>query len=506
MDVSYLYCHDVMAAPLSGRFICRQLEGPRAGEHVLLPPRSSLVNHRSIPGYTALDLACSSGCKHAVETLLNVGANPTLFSDITVNGCLHMALRSYQSDHKSRDVTATVELLLHRIEAMHDKRCIGHTVDIAKIVNQKNTSGRTALHEACRTGCLDAVMKLARLGADVDALDQRSSTPLHEAVSSGHFAIVNVLLQRHADSACQNIDGLTPLHLLCQKPSATVTVMEYMLTTWRATSRQELTYLLTIRDKAGWQPLHHACCSGNVSLVAILIKAGARTVDTVADGASGPDAPDTLFANYARYMNALHVSCYCGVPKVRSSSSSQGLDGIRPSAVCAPGYCIVVSGPALSAGAGHAVAGWIQPRDTRPSVTKLPALLRDGPNVAHRALAFQRCTSGQHKSGATCGCAMSAYAIRDRAGCQSVSSMCNDMWQRLPESPSRKRSARCPSAPFCSSHWKCSAPQVFYTARKRKPRCIRCMHRTKCHVRVGEKKCTYALQSMLPQRSSGCYA
>ena len=71
-------------------------------------------------------------------------------------------------------------------------------------------------HYAARGGYLEIVGLLLSNGADIMAKTKASlSTPLHRAATTNHHEVVCLLLRHNADPCCQDVDGKTPLHLVC---------------------------------------------------------------------------------------------------------------------------------------------------------------------------------------------------------------------------------------------------------------------------------------------------
>lgn len=70
----------------------------------------------------------------------------------------------------------------------------------------------TAMHYAAQAGRSRIVTCLIRLGADVDSVNERMSTPLSVAAAEGHISIVQKLVARGADVDAPNKWGITPLH------------------------------------------------------------------------------------------------------------------------------------------------------------------------------------------------------------------------------------------------------------------------------------------------------
>jgi ankyrin repeat protein len=79
-----------------------------------------------------------------------------------------------------------------------------------------HTSGRRALHEAAEHGHVETVKILLGRGAEVDARDKWTWTPLHRAATQGGWRVVEVLLQHGADVNAKTSGGEGPLDLACQ--------------------------------------------------------------------------------------------------------------------------------------------------------------------------------------------------------------------------------------------------------------------------------------------------
>ncbi|PIG85595.1 hypothetical protein AARAC_007318 [Aspergillus arachidicola] len=84
------------------------------------------------------------------------------------------------------------------------------------VVDEVDSTNRTALHWATRLNHQDAVEGLLRGKADVERIDPViDHSPLHLAISLGHTGLARVLIRYGADIESQNSDGYNALHLAC---------------------------------------------------------------------------------------------------------------------------------------------------------------------------------------------------------------------------------------------------------------------------------------------------
>jgi len=68
------------------------------------------------------------------------------------------------------------------------------------------------LLDSAKAGDLDKVKAALMLGADVNAKDEDSLTPLHSASWNGHLEVVKILLVHGAEVNAMNKWGRTALH------------------------------------------------------------------------------------------------------------------------------------------------------------------------------------------------------------------------------------------------------------------------------------------------------
>lgn len=82
----------------------------------------------------------------------------------------------------------------------------------ASLLNARDCSGSTPLHETMKGGHLTSAVKIMRLGADVSLVDDIGQTVLHVAALSGNAEAVEYILERGLIDVNREASfGITPL-------------------------------------------------------------------------------------------------------------------------------------------------------------------------------------------------------------------------------------------------------------------------------------------------------
>ncbi|XP_054721947.1 protein phosphatase 1 regulatory subunit 12A-like [Uloborus diversus] len=158
-------------------------------------------------------------------------------------------------------------------------------------INTANVDGLTALHQACIDNNLDMVQFLVEHGCDVNRGDNEGWTPLHATASCGFISIAKYLIENGANVAAVNNDGDLPIDI------AESSEMEEFLSNVldekgidcdEARSEEERImledatemlssnkFLDKIHLRTGASALHVAAAKGYISVMNILIQAGA---------------------------------------------------------------------------------------------------------------------------------------------------------------------------------------------------------------------------------------
>lgn len=129
-------------------------------------------------------------------------------------------------------------------------------------------SGQTPLHYAVGSGEYSMVEFLVDIGLDVNEKTSYGLTPLHIAVDRDNKKIVGLLLRRGARVDAVDFEGKTPLHIACINNSRRIA--EILLK--RGAD-------INARDFQGWTPLHYAFYYNSSDVALILISKGADSKD-----------------------------------------------------------------------------------------------------------------------------------------------------------------------------------------------------------------------------------
>ena len=219
-------------------FVCE--EGDLELVSLILSDKEYRSDMQCSDGKTPLHSACSSKKvtfsmrPKIIRKLL--AHRPSLVSAIDNTGCtaLHFAVATGDSE--------TVSLLLSTE---------------ASLVNVQDDQGLTPLHYAClnTSGNNEEVVELllAYNECDPNVVDKDGNTPLQMALSGQNYAAVRLLLLSKCNPNT-NINGYTPLHLVCKEGD--LELVSLILS--------DKEYRSDMQCSDGKTPLHSACSSSKV--------------------------------------------------------------------------------------------------------------------------------------------------------------------------------------------------------------------------------------------------
>ena len=182
-------------------------------------------------------------------------------------------------------------------------------------INIADEHGATALHFACAAGDTSAAESLlAMAGCNVNACDNEAWTPLHECAKAGHSALAEVLLRAGADATARGGGTQSVLALHVAAANGYHSMCEVLLGVHA--SGGDSGGDVDAPDASGATALHHACFSGSVSIVLLLLEAGAR-----ADARAGSGMSSLHYARYAQSPELDAVLRRAGAPPIEHAAA-----------------------------------------------------------------------------------------------------------------------------------------------------------------------------------------
>ena len=170
-------------------------------------------------------------------------------------------------------------------------RLLEHGSDI----DEKTSSGETALYAAADRGHRAVVELLLGKGADVNIRTKQGDTPLLRALLHGHVAIAELLLDKGADFDLKNSNRTTALHFASRKGYSSI--VQLLLKKGAD---------IASRNQHGKTPADVASTAGQHQVAALLRVAAARRapLEEVAAGQHGPPdarslAPGVWFGGWS---------------------------------------------------------------------------------------------------------------------------------------------------------------------------------------------------------------
>ncbi|KAL8952036.1 MAG: hypothetical protein Q9222_002023 [Ikaeria aurantiellina] len=222
-------------------------------------------------GYTTLAWASARGDCESVLLLLEHGATIDIANDVGQEP-IHLAAQTGDVD--------TIRVLIQ------------YGANVNEEVRQ---TCMTPIHFAAEyQDCLEQVLGLFELGAQVEGRDYLGWTPLHWACWKGHTASLNALLDSGASALTKTDDGNAPI-LLAVASNSHQCVHQLI----KAGADCSM-----VRDN-GWNVLHYAAIGGTVETLRALSQADLRGVDL--DGLRTKDTDQTVTDMLNKRLDAFSV-------------------------------------------------------------------------------------------------------------------------------------------------------------------------------------------------------
>jgi ankyrin repeat protein len=165
------------------------------------------------------------------------------------------------SGHKAGSADQLIMALRHK----NFDRALQIISDEAIDIERLKSIDMRFLHMASESGMPELVTKLVNLGADVNALDPASETPLFNAVKSKNLEVVRILADKGATINTLSLDGKTPLHHACICEN--IPILQFLI------SKGANPNGLATNDSE--RPIHSAIRQRNTEILHILLSSGA---------------------------------------------------------------------------------------------------------------------------------------------------------------------------------------------------------------------------------------
>ena len=275
------------------------------------------INDANLDATTALHAAAESGHLTICERLIRLRANPNMKNRLNKTA-LNMVPVGHSVAFDSNGIALldmlqpsnTVLSALDTAAKFGDVATVRLLVCAAADVTAANGDGMTALHYAATYGHTDVAKMLCDATTTIEQESVFGQTPLMCAAQHDRVAMVKLLLRRGANANTAStkhrdrpgalpIQGVCRLGITALHVASSREVTELLLHAgadhsccstgqtcypMHSADSEQVRTLVTagaavdvLRTEDGTTPLHHACYSGNASLVGTLLEAGANS-------------------------------------------------------------------------------------------------------------------------------------------------------------------------------------------------------------------------------------
>ncbi|XP_063716937.1 transient receptor potential cation channel subfamily A member 1 homolog isoform X3 [Symsagittifera roscoffensis] len=229
--------------------ICRILLQDAAKQDQNLP--NQLLCSSDCSSQMPLHVAVDKNCLEVVQVLFEFGAEAHVKMEEDFNYPLHLAAQN--------GVLEMLELVYKYAKEQTHK-------SDPEILNVKNKSMETPLHKAASFNREVAVQFLLQHGSDIDAIDDERFTALLIAVSKGHEAVTEVLMNAKADITLEDENGKHILHWVAETESIPLAT--------KLLQKNNVKGMLSERDNVGNTALHIAARNGLADMLQLFYDHG----------------------------------------------------------------------------------------------------------------------------------------------------------------------------------------------------------------------------------------
>lgn len=243
---------------------------------------SILIKHgaklcrRNKLGHYPIHAAAFAGAKKAMEVILKEGeefghtcVSHINYLDKSHSSPLHLAVRGgnietirlciasgAKVDQQQNDKSTPLHLACTQGAIEVVKLMLSSVDQVEDIINLTDGAFQTPLHRATIFDHTELAEYLISLGADLNGIDCKGTSPLLLATSCGAWKTVALLLSKGANVNVKDKCGCNFLHLAILQPKGLKNLPEEVL------QRNSVKALLSCEDNEGCTPLHYACRLG----------------------------------------------------------------------------------------------------------------------------------------------------------------------------------------------------------------------------------------------------